>query len=156
MSVWDDPDLAPSTNFVKLENEGDTFEGTITSVRTKTWDDGSKCPEIQFTDAKGEEWTWSAGQTQAKLKLRELRPEAGDHIKVRYDRKEKRAGGKTLKHLDIQVTRNGSAVAASTPAPVGAGGPPPGIDANTWSTLDGPARDSIMARMFPGDEKPPF
>lgn len=147
MSIWDDPELLPSDNFLKLENEGDSFEGKIKALRTKTWDDGSKCPEILLVQPDGSEATWSAGQVQAKRKLAELRPEVGDTIRVVYTRQERRTGGKTLKHLDIQVDRNGAAV---KPAPGGAGAPggvPAGVDVAAWNSLDPAARDALLARM---------
>lgn len=161
MSIWDDPDLAVTDNFLRLDAEGDSFEGEISSLGTRTWDDGSKCPELGLVLPDGTEATWTAGQTQAKRKLAELRPEIGDYIRVLYQRQERRAGGKTLKHIDIQLDRGGRAVTAATPssgfatggaavgatADAGPGGAPAGVDPAAWSTLDRSTQVEVLAKM---------
>lgn len=109
-SVWDDPDLRAGGEFVKLENKGDKIGGSILAVRAHRFDDGSVVPQIIYTDkigGTGEEKTWTAGQIQAKRKLAELRPEAGDDFVAELTDVERRSGGKTLKHIEIQVWRGG-------------------------------------------------
>lgn len=108
MSVWDDPELRAGGDFVKLEAVGDQISGVITAVRSHRFDDGGVAPQVLFTDdTTGDERTWTAGQIQAKRKLAELRPEVGDWFKARLANIEKRSGGKTLKHIEIEVSRGG-------------------------------------------------
>jgi len=161
MSVWDDPDLRGGGDFVKLEQVGDTIEGTIIAVRTHQFDDGSKVPQLLIARPDGVEVTWSAGQIQAKRKLAELRPEAGDYLKVTYEHEERRSGGKTLKHLDVEV-RRGNGKPATAPPKAGTGGagsePPPAVDPAAWAALDKTAQDAILARMgmvAAGQAEPP-
>jgi hypothetical protein len=118
MSVWDDPELRVGGDFVKFENVGDTISGTISAVRAHRFDDGKVAPQILLTTDDGEEKTITAGQVRLKVALSEERPEAGDHITITLSNVEKRAGGKTLKHFEVKVTRgNGApATAASTGA----------------------------------------
>lgn len=120
MSIWDDPELRAGGEFVKLEAKGDTISGVISALRSHRFDDGSVVPQVLFTDdTTGEERTWTAGQIQAKRKLAELRPEAGDWFKATLADVEKRSQGKTLKHIEIQVNRGGK----PTGAPPAAGAP---------------------------------
>ncbi|AGL13856.1 hypothetical protein [Actinoplanes sp. N902-109] len=117
MSVWDDPDLRAGGEFVKLENRGDRVSGLITAVRSHTFDDGKKVPQVLFVDdVTGDERTWTAGQVQAKTKLSELRPEAGDWFSAELTDIERRAGGKTLKHFSIEVNRGGRPAAGAAAA----------------------------------------
>lgn len=123
-SIWDDPDLRVGGEFVKFENVGDSVSGTITAVRAHRFDDGSVAPQVLLVDDNGEERTVTAGQIRLKTALAEQRPEAGDHISIAFTQVEKRAGGKTLKHFDVKVTRGGAPVQAApaaaptaTPAP---------------------------------------
>ena len=39
MSIWDDPELQISDDYVKFENPGDTITGTITAIRIHRFDD---------------------------------------------------------------------------------------------------------------------
>lgn len=118
MSIWDDPELRVGGEFVRFDNVGDTVSGTINAVRAHRFDDGSVAPQILLVTDDGEERTVTAGQVRLKAALAEQRPEAGDHITITFTQVEKRAGGKTLKHFDVQVNRGGKAAApAPTPAP---------------------------------------
>lgn len=116
-SVWDDPELRVGGEFVKFENVGDTVSGTVTAVRAHRFDDGSVAPQVLLATDDGEERTITAGQVRLKAALAEQRPEAGDHLTVTFTQNEKRAGGKTLKHFDVTVTRAGTSPA---PAPAAA------------------------------------
>lgn len=114
MSVWDDPEIRSGGDFVKLENIGDTISGTVQAVRVHRFDDGKVAPQVLLVTDDGEERTLTAGQVRLKAALAEERPETGDHVTVTLTDIEKRAGGKTLKHFDVTVTRG---QASTTPAP---------------------------------------
>ena len=116
-SIWDDPDLRVGGEFVKFENVGDHVSGTITAVRAHRFDDGSVAPQVLLVDDNGEERTVTAGQIRLKTALAEQRPEAGDHIAITFTEVEKRAGGKTLKHFDVKVSRGGAPASTAAPAP---------------------------------------
>jgi hypothetical protein len=117
MSVWDDPSMRVGGDFIAFNNIGDTVTGTVLSVSAHRWDDGSVCPKV-ILDVDGDEKTITAGQIRLKAALAEKRPETGDTLTITLTDIEKRAGGKTLKHFDVQVNRGGAAAAApkSTPA----------------------------------------
>lgn len=118
MSIWDDPELAQGGEFVAFENVGDHIAGVVQVVRIQTFDDGKRVPQLLIVADDGEDRTITAGQARLKAKLLELRPEAGDHIAITMTDLEKRSGGKTLKHFDVQLRRGGSAGApAVVPAP---------------------------------------
>lgn len=117
MSIWDDPEVAPSSNFVKFDNAGDKVAGQITAIGKRRFDDGSVAPELRITTDAGEEVTLTAGQIRLKMALADQRPEVGDHLTVVYERAEKRAGGKTLKHFAVTVRRGAPAAAAAEAAP---------------------------------------
>lgn len=119
MSVWDDPEIRSGGDFIKLENVGDTVSGTVSGIRAHRFDDGKVAPQVLLVTDDGEEKTLTAGQVRLKAVLAEQRPESGDHIKVTLTEIEKRAGGKTLKHFDVEVTR-GNGVAPASPAPAAA------------------------------------
>lgn len=156
MSVWDDPELRAGGEFVKLENKGDRISGVITAVRSHRFDDGGVVPQILFTDdASGEERTWTAGQIQAKRKLAELRPEAGDWFAAELVDVERRAGGKTLKHIDIQVNRGGKPAAqASAPAQPAAAAPAAAPDmASVLAQLSPEQQKALLAQ---AQTEPPF
>lgn len=121
-SVWDDPELRTGGDFIKFDNVGDTVAGTINAVRAHRFDDGKVAPQILLTTDDGEEKTVTAGQVRLKVALAEQRPEQGDHITITLAQIEKRAGGKTLKHFDVQVRQSGSAPAPQ-PAPAAAQAP---------------------------------
>lgn len=116
-SIWDDPDLRVGGEFFKFDNVGDSIAGTINAVRAHRFDDGSVAPQVMLTTDDGEEKTVTAGQVRLKAALAEQRPEAGDHITITFTENEKRAGGKTLKHFDVNVARGGG---SATPAPAAA------------------------------------
>ena len=115
-SIWDDPEIKAGGEFVKFDNIGDSISGQVTAIRAHRFDDGKVVPQVLLVTDDGEERTMTAGQVQLKAKLAEQRPETGDHIKVTLSNIEKRAGGKTLKHFDVEVARGGAPGAA--PAPV--------------------------------------
>lgn len=104
-SIWDDPEIKSGGEFVKFDTVGDEASGVITALRTHTFDDGKVVPQILIDTDDGEERTITAGQVRLKAALVEQRPEVGDHIKVTFTQNEKRAGGKTLKHFDVVVTK---------------------------------------------------
>lgn len=108
MSIWDDPEVSSSGEYVKFDAVGDTAEGTITAITKKVWDDGKICPQINFTTPDGEEMILTVGQVQLKSKFVEARPAVGDTFKATLVRVEKRAGGKTLKHFDLTVAAGGA------------------------------------------------
>jgi hypothetical protein len=128
-SVWDDPDLRVGGDYAKFENVGDSVSGTVNAVRAHRFDDGSVAPQILLTTDGGEEKTVTCGAIRLKVAVAEQRPEPGDHITITYTQEEKRAGGRTLKHWDVKVTRGGArptppaaaapqAAPAATEAPV--------------------------------------
>jgi len=122
-TVWDDPELRASGEFVKLEAVGDSVAGTVSAIRKHRWEDGSVCPQVFLVTDDGEEKTLTAGQVRLKALLGEKRPEAGDHITIRLTDVEKRAGGKTLKHFSLDVKPgggNGGAAPATTEPPASA------------------------------------
>ncbi len=117
MSIWDDPELREGGEFAKLENKGDKISGVITALRSHRFDDGKVVPQVLFKDDQtGEDRTWTAGQVQAKAKLAQLRPDEGDWFSAELADVEKRAGGKTLKHIEIVVNRGGKPAAVASPA----------------------------------------
>lgn len=111
---WDDPEIAPSSNFVKFSEVGDGVSGRITAIGKHRFDDGTPVPQLSMTTDSGEDVTLTAGQTRLKAALAEQRPRVGDHLAVRLSAIEKRAGGKTLKHFEVKVTRGQSAPAGGT------------------------------------------
>jgi hypothetical protein len=115
-SVWDSPDLKSNDNYVKFEQVGDTVSGTVQAVRAHTFDDGKTVAQILLTTDDGEETTLTAGQVRLKAALVEQRPDVGDHLSVKLTQIEKRGGGKTLKHFDVNVTRGTGQPAPAAPA----------------------------------------
>jgi hypothetical protein len=115
MSIWDEPEMQNNTEYVKFENVGDTVTGVVIGVGVKRWDDGTMCPQI-ILDCEGTERIVTAGQVRLKAALAEKRPEAGDTIAITFSQVEKRSGGKTLKHFDVNVSK-GDAPAAAPAAP---------------------------------------
>lgn len=112
MSIWDDPEIRSGGEFVKFEQPGDSVAGTITAIKKHRFDDGSVVPQIYLTTDEGDERTLTAGQVRLKAVLAEQRPDVGDHLTVTYERQEKRAGGKTLKHFAVVVRRGAAAQGA--------------------------------------------
>ena len=113
MSVWDDPEMRIASDYAKFENVGDTISGTVTGVYAHRFDDGKVVPKIMLDTDEGEV-ALTAGQVRLKAALSEKRPEVGDKLTVTMTEVEKRAGGKTLKHFDVDVVKSG------TPAPAAA------------------------------------
>jgi len=59
----------------------------------------------------------TAGQVMLARKLSELRPAEGDRIGIQFVRTEKRDGGKTLKHFEVQVANANPAAAPAAATP---------------------------------------
>lgn len=163
--VWDDPELGgDEPTYLKLDRIGDGIEGTITAVETKVWDDDTRCPQLTILppdNAEDDPVVWTAGQTQAIRQLKTLRPKVGDYIKVRLDDIEKRRGGKTLKHISVDVTpgRRATPTQAEPVSTPGAGaGAPAGIDPVTWAGLPSERRAAILTGVGgqQTEEEPPF
>lgn len=112
MSVWDTPELQTSSEYVKFENIGDTVSGTVVNITAHKWDDGSVSPQILLQTVEGQQ-TVTAGQVRLKALLAEKRPEVGDLLKITMTGVEKRAGGKTLKLWDVDVTHGGDPAATA-------------------------------------------
>lgn len=149
MSVWDDPDLQNGGEFVEFNNIGDGVSGIINVVRTHTFDDGKKVPQILMVTDEGEEKTLTAGQVRLKAELVEQRPEPGDHLAVHLSQVEKRAGGKTLKHFTVTVTRGGG-VPAAAPAEAPAATPAtPAAPVTTPAAVDPAAAAAALAALSP-------
>lgn len=127
-SIWDDPEIKASGDFIKFENVGESVSGTVTAIRAHRFDDGKVVPQVLMVTDEGEEKTMTAGQVRLKAELAELRPEAGDHLKVTFRELEKRAGGKTMKHFDVVLTRANAAALPVEVAPVTPAAAPVGID----------------------------
>ena len=104
MSIWDDPSLQVGGDYVKFENVGDSVSGELLSVGIHKWNDGTVSPQLIIRTEDGEK-TVTAGQIRLKAELAEKKPEAGDLIKITLSDIEKRQGGKTLKHFDVQVKK---------------------------------------------------
>jgi hypothetical protein len=157
MSVWDDPELRAGGEFVKLENKGDKISGLVTAIRSHRFDDGGVVPQVLFVDDEtGEERTWTAGQIQAKRKLAEQRPEAGDWFSAELTDVEKRSGGKTLKHIDVQVKRGGKPVQADQwPEPARSAAAAEPDLGDVLSKLTPEQRAALLA-MQNGGSEPPF
>jgi len=146
-SVWDDPEIKAGGEFVKLENVGDTVSGTVTAIRAHRFDDGKVAPQVLLVTDEGEERTLTAGQVRLKAELAEQRPEAGDHLKVTLSEIEKRAGGKTLKHFDVVITR-GTGTPAPAVAPVAAA-VPAAVAAPAAPAIDPAAAMAALANLTP-------
>ncbi len=112
MSVWDTPELQTSSEYVKFENVGDTVSGTVVNITAHKWDDGSVSPQILLQTVEGQQ-TVTAGQVRLKAMLADKRPEVGDLLKITMTGVEKRAGGKTLKLWDVDVTHGGDPAATA-------------------------------------------
>lgn len=112
MSVWDTPELQTSSEYVKFENVGDTVSGTVINITAHKWDDGSVSPQILLQTGEGQQ-TVTAGQVRLKAMLADKRPEVGDLLKITLTGVEKRAGGKTLKLWDVDVTHGGDPAATA-------------------------------------------
>lgn len=104
MSIWDDPTIKPTSEYVKFDAPGDSVSGEILATGIHQFEDGKRAAKLVIRTDIGEV-TLTAGQMQLAAKLAEVRPEPGDHITVTYLRSEKRAGGKTLKHFEVNVKR---------------------------------------------------
>jgi hypothetical protein len=106
-SIWDDPAVKPSGDFVKFETVGDAVTGTVLDVSIHTFEDGKRAAKLVIRTAEGDR-TLTAGQLQLAAKLAEARPNVGDTLAINFVGIEKRAGGKTLKQFTVAVTRGNS------------------------------------------------
>ena len=153
MSIWDDPDMKVSNDYVTFLQEGDTITLDLIKIGAKRWDDGSVSPEllgtvvdgaIVGTDVEvGSEKTVTAGAVRLKAELAEKRPEAGDRVKITLTKIEKRGGGKELKHWDVEVT-------GGVPAAKGAAAAAPAAAA---PTPDAAAASAAAAALTPEQRK---
>lgn len=117
---------AVAADFFKFENPGDNIAGTITARTTQSWPDGKVDPQLHLHTDDGHEIAVTCGQIQLKTKLVSAAPNVGDHVSLTYTHSENRAGGKTLKHFDVQVTPAGGAVQPqAVPAPAAPPTPAP-------------------------------
>lgn len=148
MSIWDDPELREGGDFVKLENIGDEISGVISALRAHRFNDGSVAPQVIFIDDRdGETRTWTAGQVQSKKKLAELRPDEGDWFKAKLAQIEKRAEGKTLKHIELVVNRGGKPGNQTAPASRPAPAAPQNVDlAAVLAQLSPDQRAALLAQ----------
>jgi hypothetical protein len=88
----------------KPENEGDTISGVIKTVRVATMPDGNRYPSLTIA-SNGVDYDVLASQTQLLRLLAEKKPQPGDTVKISFTRTEKLAGGKTMKHFTVDVTK---------------------------------------------------
>jgi hypothetical protein len=132
-SFWTDPEFSAGGEFVKFENIGDTITGRITLIKAHRFEDGKVVPQISL-DCNGEERTLTAGQIRLKAELVAQRPDVGDTLTVTLSDIEKRAGGKTLKHFAVDITRGGKA--APKPAAAPAAKAPPAAPATADQLTD--------------------
>lgn len=116
MSIWDDPALASSSDFVRFENPGDSVVGDVLNVGLHTWPDGKVSAQLTIRTDDGNDVTMTAGQVRLAAALRDEKPETGDRIKVVFTEIEKRPGGKTMKHFDVQVSKGGAKGTTAAPA----------------------------------------
>lgn len=117
MSVWDDPAIKANDDYVKFENPGDKVVGTILDISVHTFPDGKKAPKLVIREDDGDERVLTAGQTMLLRRLGELRPDVGDRIAVVFERVERRDGGKTMKHFQVEVARQGAPAGDTVAAP---------------------------------------
>lgn len=114
-SIWDDPEVITTGDYIKFETIGDTVTGNIVAIKKHTFDDGKVVPQIILDTDDGERIV-TAGQIRLKAALAEKRPGVGDTLTITLSDVEKRAGGKTLKHFDVVV----GPASVATPAPAAA------------------------------------
>ena len=114
MSVWDDPEMRTASDYASFNEVGDSVSGVVTGVFAHRFDDGKVVPKIMLDTADGE-IALTAGQVRLKAELSEKRPEVGDTLTVKLTEIEKRAGGKTLKHFDVNVVKGTGAPVAAAP-----------------------------------------
>jgi hypothetical protein len=110
VSFWDDDEVrkaAEGGQYIKLEQVGDTAEGTIAEDPVKRkfpaqqkGDPDRTAVELVFDDGR----RFTIGQVLLLRTMFELRPEQGDHVKVVLADVEKR-GARTLKLFRVELTR---------------------------------------------------
>lgn len=108
-------DGLPNGKYVKWENIGDEVVGDVIGKGIGPDANGQDVPQLTIRKDDGEEVTITAGQAQLKAKLMEARPQIGDRIKIRYEKAEKKDGGKTLKHFEVVVKTGGAKSPVSKP-----------------------------------------
>jgi hypothetical protein len=119
-SIWDDPEMFPSGDYITFDKVGDTVTGTITAIRRHMFDDGKIAPQLGLDTTDGPR-TLTAGQIRLKTALATARPNIGDLLTVTLTAIVKRPGGKTLKEFDVVVGQ-------APPTPTG---PPKSVDSLT-------------------------
>lgn len=103
-SIWDDPAVKPTGDYIKFENVGDTVSGIVLDASIHTFEDGKRAAKLVIRTNDGDR-TLTAGQMQLAAKLSEARPNVGDKLTISFVGVEKRAGGKTLKQFTVAVVR---------------------------------------------------
>ena len=136
-SIWDDPEVITTGDYIKFESIGDTASGTITAIRKHTFDDGKVVPQIVLDTDDGEKIV-TAGQIRLKAELAAKRPGVGDQITITLESVEKRTGGKTLKHFNVIV--GPAPVAQPIPAAAPVAAPVAGLT---------PEQEAAMAALSP-------
>lgn len=134
MSIWDDPDLQVNDDYVKFENAGDTVTGEIIATRIHRFDDKA-VPQLVLRCDDGVERTVTAGQARLKAILSELRPTEGQTITITMTNLEKRQGGKTLKHFEVDVADQAKPAKTPKTKAAPAEEPTAGLDAETVAAL---------------------
>lgn len=102
---WDD---IPKGDFWTWENPGEFLAGDIISKTIDEDFNGKPAPCLGIRQDDGTEVLLTAGQAQLKAKLLEAKPAVGDRIKITFTQVEKRGGGKTLKHFEVQLKSGGA------------------------------------------------
>lgn len=113
MSIYDDPEIRVGGDFVTFENVGDSVTGTVLYVGKHTFADGKVAIKLILDTDDGEK-TLTAGQVQLSAKLREVRPDVGERVSIKFTNIEKRGGGKTLKHFDVKKKAGNGSIPAPT------------------------------------------
>lgn len=99
-NFWDDEEVqkaATSGSYIKFTNEGDSKEGVIADLCTRTFDAGTAKERTAIEITYSDESILTAGQVKLMQLLTQLRPDMGDNLSITLGRIEKR-GSKTLKH----------------------------------------------------------
>lgn len=88
----------------KPETPGDKIHGKITSLRIATMPDGRKLPALTIATDLGDR-DMLASQTVLLRLLAEKKPTIGDIITIVYEREERLANGRTLKHFNVELVK---------------------------------------------------
>ena len=119
-NYWDNPALSTG-EYVKFVEVGDKIVGKIVARGMHTFPDGKECRKLTILeDGETEPRILTVGQVKLEAELKKLRPSVGDRIAIVFRELEKRDGGKTMKHFDVEVGPS------TTPA-----APPAGVPATS-------------------------